>query len=162
MKRNSRKHTLTLIATIVSILNIEAQVMQQAPRLVVNITIDQLRTDYMEAFSPLYSLDGFKKLAAKGLVFTNASYPFSPIDCTSAIASVQTGTTPYYNSVVGSMWLDRETLRPVYCVDDKNTQGLLTDVGGSPKNVSTSTLGDELKSTTQGKAKVFALSLIHI
>ena len=158
MKRNSRKHTLTLIATIVSILNIEAQVMQQAPRLVVNITIDQLRTDYMEAFSPLYSLDGFKKLAAKGLVFTNASYPFSPIDCTSAIASVQTGTTPYYNSVVGSMWLDRETLRPVYCVDDKNTQGLLTDVGGSPKNVSTSTLGDELKSTTQGKAKVFAIA----
>ena len=64
MKRNRRKHTLTLIATIVSILNIEAQVMQQAPRLVVNITIDQLRTDYMEAFSPLYSLAGFKKLAS--------------------------------------------------------------------------------------------------
>ena len=42
---NRRQRTLTLIATIVSMLNIEAQVMQQAPRLVVNITIDQLRAD---------------------------------------------------------------------------------------------------------------------
>ena len=123
---NRRQRTLTLIATLVSMLNIEAQVMQQAPRLVVNITIDQLRTDYMEAFSPLYTLDGFKKLVDKGLVFTNASYPFSPIDCASAIASVATGTTPYYNSMVGNQWLDRETLRPVYCIDDKKTLGLLT------------------------------------
>ncbi|MGN0282221.1 MAG: alkaline phosphatase family protein [Prevotella sp.] len=155
---NRRQRTLTLLATIVSILNIEAQVMQQAPRLVVNITIDQLRADYMEAFSPLYTLDGFKKLANKGMVFTNASYPFSPIDRASAIASVSTGTTPYYNSLVGNQWLDRETLRPVQCVDDKKTQGLNTSEGGSPNNVSTSTIGDELKVTTQGKAKVFSIA----
>ncbi len=30
----------------------EAQSLPAVPRLVVNITIDQLRTDYMEAFSP--------------------------------------------------------------------------------------------------------------
>ena len=142
---NRRQHTLTLLATLISMLSVDAQVMQQAPRLVVNITIDQLRADYMEAFSPLYTLDGFKKLVSKGLVFTNAAYPFAPIDCSAAITAVQTGTTPYYNSLVGNMWLDRETLRPVYCVDDKKTQGLMTDEGGSPRNVSTSTIGDELK-----------------
>lgn len=155
---NRRQRTLTLIATIVSMLNIEAQVMQQAPRLVVNITIDQLRADYMEAFSPLYTLDGFKKLFDKGLVFTNASYPFSPIDRASAIASIATGTTPYYNSMVGNQWLDRETLRPIYCVDDKKTAGLLTAEGGSPNHVSTSTIGDELKATTKGKAKVYSIA----
>lgn len=155
---NRRQRTLTLIATIVSMLNIEAQVMQQAPRLVVNITIDQLRADYMEAFSPLYTLDGFKKLFDKGLVFTNASYPFSPIDRASAIASIATGTTPYCNSMVGNQWLDRETLRPVYCVDDKKTAGLLTAEGGSPNHVSTSTIGDELKATTKGKAKVYSIA----
>ena len=53
---------------------------QYAPRLVVSITIDQLRTDYLEAFSPLYSNEGFKRLLDQGLVFSNASYPFSPID----------------------------------------------------------------------------------
>ena len=50
---NRRQHTLTLLATLISMLSVDAQVMQQAPRLVVNITIDQLRADYMEAFSPL-------------------------------------------------------------------------------------------------------------
>ena len=35
---------------------------QYAPRLVVNITIDQLRTDYLDAFSPLYGQEGLKKL----------------------------------------------------------------------------------------------------
>ena len=46
---------------------------QYAPRLVVNITIDQLRTDYLEAFAPLYGANGFKKLLAQGLVYENAS-----------------------------------------------------------------------------------------
>lgn len=155
---NRRQRTLTLIVTLVSILNMEAQVIQQAPRLVVNITIDQLRADYMEAFSPLYTLDGFKKLVGKGMVFTNASYSFAPVDCSSAIASVNTGTTPYYNSIVGNLWLDRETLRPVYCVDDKKTNGVQTDNGGSPVNICSSTLGDELKATTNGKAKVYAIA----
>ena len=33
----------------------EMQAFQLAPRLVVNIAIDQLRSDYMEAFAPFYS-----------------------------------------------------------------------------------------------------------
>ena len=32
----------------------EMQAFQLAPRLVVNIAIDQLRSDYMEAFAPFY------------------------------------------------------------------------------------------------------------
>ena len=32
------------------------------PRVVVNILVDQLRSDYLEAFMPLYGEDGFKKL----------------------------------------------------------------------------------------------------
>ena len=51
-----------------------------APRLVVNITVDQLRSDYLEAFSPLYGNGGFKRLLKEGLVYDNASYPFSTID----------------------------------------------------------------------------------
>jgi hypothetical protein len=119
-----------------------------SPRLVVNITIDQLRTDYLEAFAPLYSTDGFKRLLQQGLVFYNASYPFSPIDRASATATVATGVTPYYHSIVGEKWLNRETLRPVYCVGEK----------ASPIELSTSTIGDELKVSTEGKSKVFSIS----
>ena len=56
-----------LYITLLAILGITPEMMAQnkiqyAPRLVVNITIDQLRADYLEAFSPLYGTEGFKKL----------------------------------------------------------------------------------------------------
>ena len=63
----------------------------QPPRLVVSIAIDQLRSDYLEAFAPLYSANGFRKLLGEGLVYSNASYPFAPIDRASAIATLSTG-----------------------------------------------------------------------
>ena len=126
---------------------------QYAPRLVVNITIDQLRTDYLKAFEPLYGADGFKRLLAQGLVYENASYPFSNIDRASAIASVITGVSPYYHSIIGGRWLDKESLRPVFCTDDTKQAGL-----DSPNQLLVSTLGDELKVATQGLSKIFAFA----
>ena len=119
-----------------------------APRLVVTITIDQLRTDYMQAFSPLYTPNGFKRLLQEGRVFTNASYPFLPIDRASATATIATGVTPFYHSIVGEQWLNRESLRPVHCIGE-NT---------SADNLSTSTLGDEMKVATEGKAIVYSVA----
>lgn len=119
-----------------------------APRLVVNITIDQLRADYLEAFSPLYGTEGFRKLLQQGLVFYNSNYPFSPIDRASATASLATGASPYYHSIVSQQWLDRQTLRPAYC----------TGKDQKPDELSTSTVGDELKMATEGKSKVFSIA----
>ena len=121
---------------------------QYAPRLVVTVTIDQLRADYLEAFAPLYGQNGFKRLLKQGRVYPHASYPFSPIDRASAVASLATGVTPYYHSIVGERWLSRETLRPVMAIGDEETAD----------NLSTSTLGDELKVSTEGKAKVYAVA----
>lgn len=45
------------------------------PKMVVNILIDQLRSDYLEAFMPLYTEDGFKRLMREGRVYTQAEYP---------------------------------------------------------------------------------------
>ena len=52
---------------------LQAQTLQSAPRLVVNITIDQLRTDYIEHFSPLYGEEGFRKLLQNGCVYEAAN-----------------------------------------------------------------------------------------
>lgn len=126
---------------------------QYAPRLVVNINIDQLRTDYLDAFSPLYSQEGLKRLLKEGLVYENAYYPFTGMDRASAITSVITGVSPYYHGINGSQWLNKESLRPVSCTDDSKQQGL-----PSPAQIQVSTLGDELKAATQGLAKVFAIA----
>lgn len=144
-----------LYITLLSVLGfseeLTAQVVTQAPKLVVSITVDELRTDELETFSPLYSPNGLKRLLQDGTVFTNASYPFTPVDRASAAASLSTGSTPYYHGITGAEWLDRSTLRPVRSVHDLR-------LGYSPKQLGTSTLGDELKIATNGIAKVFAFA----
>lgn len=121
---------------------LQAQTLQSAPRLVVNITIDQLRTDYIEHFSPLYGEEGFRKLLQNGCVYEAANYPFSPVDRASAIATIATGATPHYNNIVGTKWLDRNTLRPVFCTDDET-------YNVSPQKIATTTVSDELKIFTK-------------
>ena len=157
----TNKHLyITLLAILGFNTEALAQILQPtiAPRLVVNITIDELSSESLESFSHLYSDGGLKRLLSEGMVYTNASYPFTPVDRASAIATLATGTTPYYNGIVGREWLDRETLRPVGCVDDAHFSGLLTKETASPARMSTSTVCDELKIATSGKAMVYAIA----
>ena len=141
--------------TLLSILGFNAetyaQVIVQAPRLVVSITIDQLRTDYLETYAPLYSNDGLKRLLTDGKVFINGAYNFTPVDRACAIASLHTGTVPYYNGITAEEWLDKQTLRPQNCVRDQK-------IGYSPQFLGTSTISDELKMATKGVAKVFSFA----
>ena len=88
--------TATILAVVAGGMA-EAQVSRPVPRLVVNIAIDQLRSDYVEAFMPSYGNDGFKKLLQQGVVYCNAQYTFAPIDRASSIASIVTGTSPSNN-----------------------------------------------------------------
>ena len=148
----------TIILAVIASGSIKAQVIKPTPKLVVNIVVDQLRSDYMEAFSSLYGDKGFKLLLKNGKVYTAASYDFKPVDRASATASIMTGSTPYYNGIVGEEWLDRETLRKVRCDEDKRYPGFFTSDAVSPKYLSVSTLGDELKVATGGKALVYSVS----
>lgn len=142
---------IIILAALTNNTELCAQSLMPAPRLVVNIIIDQLRTDYIEQFSPLYTPDGFKKLLQEGCVYEAAQYPFSPVDRASAVASISTGTTPQYNNIVAGQWLDRATLRPVFCTDDEK-------YGASPAKLATSTISDELKVATRGTSIIYSIA----
>ena len=128
------------------------------PRLVVGITIDQLRSDYLNAFMPLYGEGGFKLLLEKGQVYSNVQYQHTPIDRASAIASIVTGTVPYNHGIIAEEWLNRTELHTNYCVDDRNYKGFDTQDCSSPKNLLVSTIGDELKAASKGKALVYSVA----
>lgn len=148
--RNSYLY-ITLLTMLGFSAKATAQAVAQAPRLVVCISIDQLRTDHLELFSPLYGPDGLKRMMTQGTVYNNASYSFMPVDYASAAASLATGSTPYYHGVTGKEWLDRNTLRPVHAVSQPQQNY-------TAQQLSTSTLGDEIKMATNGVAKVFAFA----
>jgi hypothetical protein len=140
-----------LAILIAALTSAEMQAFQLAPRIVVNITVDELRSDYIESFSPMFSSEGLRKLIEQGKMYEIASYPSNPIDRASAIATLATGATPFYHGIVAEQWLDRQTLRPVYCVDDEKRQT-------TANRLLTSTLGDELKISSQGKAVVYGIA----
>ena len=129
MKKNRYLYVtlLTLLA-----LSSQAQVQKgNTPRLVVNITIDQLRSEYPFLFDD-------------GLVYEQGFYPYGQIDLSSAISSVVTGTSPFYHTITADKWLDRNSLQTVT---------------PTPGDIAVSTLGDELRLATKGEGKVCAVAV---
>lgn len=154
-------HTLlTLLALLTagsSALNVSAAG-GALPKVVVNIIVDQLRSDYLEAFMPLYGEEGLKRLLTEGRIYAGAEYPMARIDRASATATLSTGTTPSRHGIVGAQWVEREGLRPVFCVEDHSIQGIGTKDRYSALPLNTSTVTDELKVASEGKAVVVSLA----
>lgn len=148
--------TALLFSSSVSVLL--GQTRTSVPKLVVGITIDRLRTGYMEAFAPLYGEGGFKKLMDEGTYYNNVEYSTANLDRASSAASLYTGTSPYNHGIISEMWMDRNTMRPLYCIDDSRYSGDGTTDKSSAKNLLVSTIGDELKIATEGKAMVYSIA----
>ncbi len=152
------KALLTSIITVLTFIGLQAQPQLTTPKLVVSLTVDQLRTDYIEAFSALYGEKGFKRLWKDGRVYRNAEFNFSNPDKASSVASIYTGTVPTINGITGENWLDISTLRVKNCVDDRNFMGNYTTEMTSASQLMVSTVADELKVATQGKGLVYAIA----
>lgn len=152
------KYITATILALTSSNVIISQVQQSCPKLVINITIDQLRTDYIEDFYPLYGENGLKKLLNEGSVYNNAQYSFYPIDRASAIASIITGSSPSKNGITGSKWLNKKTLLPTDCTENKLSRGYATSITSSPINLLVTTINDELKIKTENRAITFSIA----
>ena len=96
MDNKVRKILSSLIA-ILAVTNMEAQ--QQVPRLVVCITVDQLRGDYIEYFYNTFGERGFKRLLNEGKVYSNIRFEFSNVEEATAFATLFTGSNPCFNGI---------------------------------------------------------------
>ena len=167
-KKRQQPHTLKdkkkmkkgLITSILMLTfgSVQAQSLPVIPKLVVTLTIDQLCTDHLEDFAPLYGEGGFRRLMREGKVFTQVDMPFAGADRASALATLYTGSTPSVHGIIGENWLDAKTLRPVDCVDDPAFMGNYTNESTSPSQLLVSTLADELRIATANRSLVYAIA----
>lgn len=134
----------------------------QTPKLVVGIVVDQMRVDYIYRYWDRYSDGGFKKLVNNGFLYKNAQYDYVPTYTGPGHASIYTGATPAVHGIIGNNWFIKGTERKIYCTEDT----LVKSVGYehpsermSPRNMNTTTIGDELRLSNINKSKVFAISL---
>lgn len=155
MDKKVRKILSSLIA-ILAVTNLEAQ--QQVPKLVVCITVDQLRGDYIEYFYNTFGERGFKRLLNEGKVYSNIHFEFSNIDEASAFATLFTGSNPCFNGISSNYKYDFEKEREFSILYDPAYLGNYTRDNYSPKALFSSTIGDELKIASKGRSDVYAIA----
>jgi predicted AlkP superfamily pyrophosphatase or phosphodiesterase len=132
------------------------------PKLIVIIVIDQFRGDYLERYRNQFGDAGFRLLLDHGAYFANCNYHYANTRTAPGHATLFTGAYSNGHGIVGNEWWEPSKKQIVTSVEDDNTKlvGVAGDkAGASPHNLLADTLGDELKLATQGKARVFAVSL---
>lgn len=129
-----------------------------APRLVVGITIDQLRSDYLYALKGRFSQGGFNLLMRDGVVYDQVTFNLDNPDATAAIATLATGSYPYLNGIPSQMVFDLQTLQRHSVFQDRDYTGNETAGNWSPRALLSSTLGDELKLASQLRSKVYSIA----
>jgi len=132
------------------------------PKLVIGLVIDQMRWDYLYRYNDLYSENGFRRLLTNGFNCENAFLPYVPTYTGPGHSSIFTGSVPAINGIIGNDWYDESTGKIVYCTDDSTvkTVGSNSEEGQmSPRNLWTTTIGDELRLATNFSSKVIGVSL---
>ena len=133
-----------------------------APKLVVGIVVDQMRYDYIYRFWDKYGEGGIKRIVDDGFFCRNANFSYMPTYTGPGHASIYTGTTPEVHGIIANYWYDRYNEATRYCAQDDSVKsvGAETYEGKmSPKNMLTSTLGDELRLASNFKGKSLGISL---
>lgn len=133
------------------------------PKLVVMISIDQMRADYIDRYQHQWS-KGLKRLVTEGAWFRQADYPYYNTVTCAGHASMSTGTVPAIHGMVLNQWWARNNSRLVSCTEDERerliTYGMpVKGAGHSARNLMSPALADELRIQGAAAPRVVSISL---
>jgi len=150
---------------------------QEKPKLILQITVDQLRGDMPTKFMKNMGKGGFRYLKEQGIWYTNAHYGHSNTETVVGHTTLATGADPAVHGMISNVWFDRESKKLVYNIEDSRyhilspnadideeteldtSQKLASTDGRSPANIMVTTFSDELALLTNKKAKIFGVSV---
>lgn len=138
-----------------------AQTNAEKPKIVIGMMVDQMRWDYLYKYRDRYGKGGFNRLLREGFSCENTFIRHVPTVTACGHASVFTGSVPAVNGIVGNHWYDRSMGRYVSNVEDRTVElvGVHSDEGRSPRNLLTTTIGDELRISNNYQSKVVGVSI---
>jgi len=173
MQRSIILGCLSIAALFISVATSAAD----KPKLILQITVDQLRGDLPTRYYDRLGEGGFRYLWESGIVYRDAHHGHANTETIVGHATLATGAHPSNHGMVGNLWFDRETGFTTYNVEDPNytllTKGASVDAsteidptqraarsdGRSPAAMLVTTFSDELRSNTGGEAKVIGVSV---
>lgn len=131
------------------------------PRLVLLIAVDQFRYDYLERFGDLFGAGGLRRMMRDGGSWAECNYDHVPTETAPGHATMMTGAWPSETGIIANQWFDRIEGKSVENVRDESVRllgGGEKETASSPRNLLVSTLGDQLKLATAGRARVVGVS----
>ena len=157
-----------------------AQAFTGNPRLIVIVVIDQFRGDYLNRDAAKFKGRGFNLFMKEGAWFTDCYFNYANTKTAPGHSTIGTGSYSDGHGIESNEWWDpaRSYDHQVSSVQDERYQ--LVDlphdsipanqpgapdtapkfiIGASPVNLRATTLGDELRLATQGRARVYGVSL---
>ena len=127
------------------------------PRLILFISVDQMRYDYLTRFAPLYK-GGFKTLLDRGAIFSNALYRHASSETGPGHSVLLSGRHPSHSGIIANSWYDPYLKKVVNVVDDPAVDAVGgKGRGASPANFNGFTVGDKVKQKWPG-SKVVGIS----
>ncbi len=176
-----KKNLLQGIATVTAslLLSSAACAAEPAPlpRLVLQITVDQLRGDLPTRYLSKMGQGGFRYLLENGIVYKNAHHAHSNTETIVGHTTLATGAHPSDHGLVGNVWFDRTSGKLTYNIEDARypllsagadvdksteidaTQKVASTDGRSPAAILVSTFSDVLAVHTAGQSKIFGVSV---
>ena len=154
--------TIPLLVLVFSALAV-AGTAHGKPKLVLQITIDQMRGDFPMRYKDRLSEGGFRYLMEKGTHYINAHFQHADTETPIGHAALFTGTNPAHTGIVAGNWFDKDKGRVIYnCEDDRYPmigEEPATGKGRAPTNLLSSTIGDELIISNNGRSRMFSVSI---
>lgn len=151
---------ITSLVAVFTVASIHSQTDKQnvIPKLIISITIDQMRSDYLDLFKNSLSEDGFNRLLNEGLVYANLEFDYSNLNSASSLATIYTGANPFYHNITGKDRFSAERNAEYSIFEDLTVSGKNTKEQLSPKALKISTLTDELRNATKGHSLIYSLA----
>lgn len=133
-----------------------------APKLVVLLVVDQMRTDYLDRYGAKLT-GGLHRLVQNGAWFKRGAYPYLNTITCAGHSTIGTGSLPYRHGMILNAWYNRETGKEMQCTDDASVREISYN-GLAPVSPSDSgrailmpTLADRIRERAQGRVATFSL-----
>ena len=90
------------------------------PKLILQITVDQLRGDLPTRYYDRLGEGGLRYLLDKGVVYNNAHHAHANTETIVGHVTLATGAHPSAHGMIGNIWFDRSTGVTTYNIEDPN------------------------------------------
>jgi predicted AlkP superfamily pyrophosphatase or phosphodiesterase len=137
----------------------------ERPRLIVFISVDQFRRDYVERYGARWTA-GLARLVRDGAFYDHAAYPYFHTVTCPGHATISTGVYPATHGLPLNAWWDRTSGRDMPCTDDARAKAIGHRVGPKAPSGGHSahllrapTLADVLRKQLSPTPRVVSLSM---